>query len=296
MGLSRSQEVTPALRALIHPSPRWLFETLFDWLMAVGIIAGALSLNQWWGYLLAVWALGPVQHRIALMAHDGAHGCAAKTRWLNDLLTCVFAFWPMGIGLSGYRRFHLLHHRTVGTPADPELIHKNAVSDWNVPTTPKRLALLTLRDLFGLSAYHMFWFLKLTRPASVLDALGPIVTSGLAWYLIISNQAYDVAMIWFGALLSSFWCSFRWRIFFEHVGTDTEAPTHRFQGNRFLKLLFLPHHADYHWEHHRWPTIPCWNLPKARVLASGPEVQTASQVMNGLFVPKDKKAVLKKAA
>jgi hypothetical protein len=54
----------------------------------------------------------------------------------------------------------------------------------------------------------------------------------------------------------------------EHQGTDS---THRLRANWLERFLFFPHNTFCHFEHHHWPTVPSWNLPKARERYTGPE-------------------------
>ena len=143
-----------------------------------------------------------------------------------------------------------------------ELTHKNRVTDWHVPTSKRRLAFLTLTDLVGLNIKHIFFLIHLIKPASLWDVLGPFMMIGSAWAFVIKYGAYWVPMMWYGALITTFWCSFRWRILSEHVGEAYDQSTHRVIGSRLQKALFLVHNTDHHWEHHLWPTIPFWNLPK----------------------------------
>jgi Fatty acid desaturase len=76
----------------------------------------------------------------------------------GDLLANTLCEWPLMSNLSGYRAFHFEHHRKVGTPDDPELIHKNnewrilnipVLGQWPVPIRPWKFALFIAGDFFG---------------------------------------------------------------------------------------------------------------------------------------------------
>jgi fatty acid desaturase len=78
------------------------------------------------------------------------------------------------------------------------------------------------------------------------------------------------------ALGTSFGAVFRLRVWTEHVGT---ADVHRISARLFYQLIFLPHNTWCHFEHHRFPSVPFWNLPKARAL----ETETHIDTLEALF-------------
>jgi fatty acid desaturase len=83
--------------------------------------------------------------------------------------------------------------------------------------------------------------------------------------------------LWFIASATSFWASFRMRMWAEHQGT---SGTHRYRTKLWQKLLFLPHNIDYHYEHHLHAGIPLWILPKARSLTDGPPIMPLEELFD----------------
>ena len=53
-------------------------------------------------------------------------------------------------------------------------------------------------------------------------------------------------------------------VWHEHVGTDK---THMIKATWWQRLLFLPHYAEYHHEHHEKPNVP---YNKLKDIATGP--------------------------
>ena len=43
-------------------------------------------------------------------------------------------------------------------------------------------------------------------------------------------------------------------------------------------MLFAPHNVWYHYEHHRWASIPFYNLPAARKLDTSVPVMTLTEL------------------
>jgi fatty acid desaturase len=288
------------LRSLAAPSTRlWLSYVLGDWLvigLSIAAIGQLWRYGAWWSYALllpALVALGSGQHALSLMAHDGAHRMASTHRGLNDWLTQLCAFWPLGIDLGAYRRFHFTHHRTVGTPEDPELKHRlhrwPVLRQWWLPVDGWQ-PLLVLGDLCGGAVPHSlyavfvliagyndwqgFWWPKLYQ----IMLIAAFWYGGYAW----------VPGVWFLGLITTFWLVFRLRIWTEHVvEMGAGEPTQRIAGNWWQRWLFLPHHTDCHWEHHyTWDRlrlqVPSWNLPQARAMLEGPPVLTLGQLLDQL--------------
>jgi fatty acid desaturase len=77
------------------------------------------------------------------------------------------------------------------------------------------------------------------------------------------NGQLWLAAMWWAADCTSYWAVFRFRIWTEHHGTDDTNRTHF---NWLERFQFAPNGIGYHYEHHLWPSIPGWNLPKARSL------------------------------
>jgi hypothetical protein len=48
-------------------------------------------------------------------------------------------------------------------------------------------------------------------------------------------------------------------------------------------LWLLPHNTWHHYEHHHFPQVPCWNLPRLRALIGDtPEIVPLSAVVRAL--------------
>lgn len=261
----------------------WLRDAFVDW----AVIAAAMLLAGWWdhaaGYVLAVLVVGTRQHALSILGHDGAHGAVCRNRRVNDLLACVVCFWPIGVSMGGFRRFHFGHHRDVGTPDDPELLHRNAsAAEWEVPVTRWRMARYLATDLLGFGIVDVLRIMYLTRPSSLSDALGPVLAGALVIGVTVLCGVPYVAVVWYAALVTSYWAVFRIRILHEHVGAEE---THRLDLPRWLGWLIAPHNVWYHWEHHRWPAVPYANLPQARELDRSIPVVPLAGHWRSLIVP-----------
>ncbi len=60
--------------------------------------------------MLAVFHLGILQHRIALMGHEASHGLLLPSRDWNDRVANLLMFYPLFSDIRLYRKRHLGHH------------------------------------------------------------------------------------------------------------------------------------------------------------------------------------------
>src|SRR5712692_4137354 len=107
---------TPTLRALGRRSLfPWLADAAMDWL----VIAAALGMIHLWPHfytaLAGILIIGNRQHALTILGHDGTHYTLSRSAALNDFLTNLICFWPLGLTVSGYRALHYAHHKNTGT-------------------------------------------------------------------------------------------------------------------------------------------------------------------------------------
>jgi fatty acid desaturase len=279
----RPQIDKDTLRGLMQPSLfQWGVRTAADWLLIIVPMVVAGITKQWWAYALAVLCAGVGQHRLALMAHEGSHRQATRNKFWNDLLVGFFTLWPFANPVGGYRRFHFNHHRYLNTEGDPELKHKQKSSPvWDLPSGPRKILRVFLEDV---SLFHVKELVHLSQNArpgtSKIDRLLPI-----GWYLSAASIIWYTGQwwilgVWVFATAAVFWPIFRLRIWTEHVGTHD---VHRLHAPWYLRFWLLPHNTWYHYEHHHFPQVPCWNLPKVRALIGPvPEILPLFQVIGSL--------------
>jgi fatty acid desaturase len=243
---------------------RWLGRAAIDWAIVIADLWAVRRWNHPIGYFLGMIVLATRQHAISILGHDGAHFAISKKRAINDTLASLVAMWPLGSGLDGYRKFHFLHHAVTGTDKDPELIHKRwAAPEWALPMTRGRMARYLAKDVLGLAIVDIYRVIRIVKPASLRDKLGPAIWWGCALLIMWRAGGLWIAAVWFGTMVSSFWAIFRLRMWTEHTGT---SGTHRTSSRWWERAIFVPHNTWCHYEHHRWPSIPCWNLPRLRPL------------------------------
>jgi hypothetical protein len=159
---------------------RWLLPVLAEWGTIVLLFAAGYALNHWLAWALVVVLLGSRQHALSILGHDGAHHLPTRNRRLNDLASQWLCFWPLMVGLRGYRNFHFRHHRHV-TDLDPERLyyHHWSRSQWTLPRTRARLILTFLLDLCGAGVLEVVKTLVLMGRAGWWDWVGPLLWWGV---------------------------------------------------------------------------------------------------------------------
>ena len=93
---------------------------------AWALIFGSIALVAWWPnpltFLLAVGIIGSRQLGLAILMHDGAHGCLSADEKVNLTLSQWFCAYPIFAETRAYRRYHLQHHAHTQQDNDPDLV------------------------------------------------------------------------------------------------------------------------------------------------------------------------------
>lgn len=255
--------VDPAvIRALSRPIfARWVFAAAVDWAVIAIVFAAVRRIDHPVAYALAVFPLGSRQQALGALFHDAAHRLASRHRALNDLAGNALSAFPLGLTLDGYRRYHLAHHRTLGTEADPEITHKRTLRHWDLPARPVSVVAHFASDMVGAGVPHLLAAGGLTRPVHLRDVVGLALQWTLALFVAWRCHALWVPVLWVASIVTVFWSGVRLRIWTEHLGT---RDTHRIAVPWWFAHFLFPHRIGHHWEHHHWPSVPFWNLGRLR--------------------------------
>jgi fatty acid desaturase len=132
---------------------------------AWALIIAAIALVACWPnpvtYIVAVAIIGSRQLGLAILMHDGAHGCLSADEKTNLTLSQWFCAYPLFAETRSYRRYHLQHHARTQQEDDPDLVLSAPF-----PITKLSYRRKFIRDLTGQTGYQQ-------RKAQLLNALGP---------------------------------------------------------------------------------------------------------------------------
>jgi len=278
---------TPQEWAPLAARSRWMGLWLIAHAWIVIFAAGALfaEFPNPLTYVLAVMIIGGRQLGLAILMHDGAHGCLHPDQKVNDWVGHWLAGAPTNAELQRYRDYHLQHHKYAQQAEDPDLGLSAPF-----PITRKSLWRKVVRDLTGQTFYKQ-------RIAPSIDAFASGRRKGVpfgktARGVLAFWKPFLVfhAFLWGGLTLIGYWWTWpllwlvpmatwyplitRLRNIAEHacVGKDEPDPLRHARTTRagpIARLLLAPYYVNYHCEHHMFMHVPCWNLPRVhRLLAA----------------------------
>lgn len=254
----------------------WLFWIVWNWSIIAAAFVIAFNLGSLIGWGVAILVIGTRQHALALLGHDGVHYLGLPNRLLNDSVATLACFYPLGGSMNAYRGFHLKHHLHLNTPDDAEQeLRRKMAPALDLPVSGRALVRVLLLDLVGFGLGGMKAVIATLSPKKWPDRLGWLcfwlLTGLVLWMLGI----LWVLIVWFIALATANWAGFRLRIWTEHSG---RIGTHRFSASWWQRWTFLPHNTWCHYEHHRSPKVPFYNLPKLRQLEASERLMTATEL------------------
>ena len=237
--------------------------------------------------MLAVGIIGSRQLGLAILMHDGAHGCLSADEKVNLTLSQWFCAYPVFAETRAYRRYHLQHHARTQQEDDPDLVLSAPF-----PITGISYRRKFMRDITGQTGYQQ-------RKAQLLNALGPKewpLTQRAAHFWEKLGPQFVVNAVLFAGLpppacggpIRCCGCcrSLTWQMVItrirniaEHaVVPDCSDPLRntRTTHANFLERLFIaPYYVNYHLEHHLLFYVPCYNLPRVHRILSESRMRTA---------------------
>jgi fatty acid desaturase len=267
----------------------WL-ALMTDW----SLIAANFALAIWLPHP-AIWALCFVmaaRHQLALaiLMHEGSHRRLFSTvRW-NDILCQLLCAAPLFFSMYSYQKLHIKHHREPLAADDPDL---SLIGGYPIPGPS--LTRKLLRDAFGISYFKFiryFIYMARRKPATQEGSerskrslsqehggrklpLGAVITmmigvnSLLFTALWLSGHAWLYLGLWLLPMMTGLQVLLRIRGIAEHAGYQP-GPDQRLNArtvvNPWQAFFLAPHNVNYHIEHHLYPAIPFFNLPKVHKL------------------------------
>jgi len=286
---------------LIEVRTRFTWKSIALIVHAWALITGSIALVAVWPnpltFILALAIIGSRQLGLAILMHDGAHGCLSSSERLNMALSQWLCAYPIFAETESYRRYHLQHHARTQQEDDPDLILSAPF-----PITRPSYRRKFWRDISGQTGYAQrkaqflnalgepSWPLK-RRTAHFWSKLGPQMVFNLLFFagLALAGVWWAYPLLWLLPLLTWMMVITRIRNIAEHaVVPDSNDPLRNTRTTRagfFERLFVAPYYVNYHLEHHLLFYVPCYNLPRVhKILSRSPHAARMEVQPNYLAV------------
>ena len=250
-----------------------VFRTLALAAANLAIWAAALTLPLW-SLAVALPLVVVVQQEMLIWVHEGAHRTLFRNRTLNDFWVSFWFASPLGVNFETYRRSHMSHHRLLASAEDGdrwtyELYIRGAAF--------KRVLLKAVFGFYGFSRafkkYATGQYDRLdpdkTYPPTVNYLLFALLWNGaFVAASVLAGRWWVYLVLWLVPLFSIAILITILRTISEHQpmdyeGRDPISPVIRTTLCSWLERRFLfPLNFNYHVEHHLFPQVPFFNLPR----------------------------------
>ncbi len=265
------------VQELSRPNPAlMLAHIVVEWLAIAAAIAVC---ERFWHpllYLVCVAYLGTRQHGLGILMHEGVHYRIANNKWWNDAIGELLCAWPVLLPMRGFRRHHFAHHRHMNTDHDPDFVRKKS-KVWDFPKRKRQLTAMLLMDAVGIN----FWALiiMLVQVSRWDRHPDPKAQRKEILFQITRLSFYVIALLvmWRAGVLKQFgmyWLVplFTWFAMVMHIRSIAEhfaVPRDHFYSHTrtvvptlFDRLFLVPKNICYHIEHHCYPSVPFFRLPR----------------------------------
>ena len=259
------------------------------------VIAAAIAVSQWASnplvYILAVIVIGGRQHAFGALMHEFAHYRFIDNKALSDWACDLFVSWPILASVDAYRRNHLAHHRYTNTDQDPDWVVKVGTRKFTFPQE-WQYAVLNLVGYLAFigSAFDMIQ--AIGRLRALDQSTRAYKLKRLAYYLAfavvftITGTWVPFLLYWVVPFMTVFFFALYVRSVAEHFAAMNYAE--ELQSTRTVlpyvweNLVFSPHGVNYHLEHHLYPSVPFYNLPRLHdALMADPDYAARAHITRG---------------
>ena len=262
-----------------------------DWAVIAATIWLSTTLSHPVAYIVALFVIGGRMHALGILIHDFAHYRFISNKKVSDLIGDLVLAWPLGTTVDGYRRNHLAHHRYTNTDQDPDWVVKFGTQEFTFPQR-WQYALANIAGYFiGTSSYRDIRLItqRLKGGPAVpraykIKRLGFYVA--VAAILTATGTWLGFLLYWVVPYFTTLLLLLYLRSVAEHFGGmeyDHELTSSRTVYPHFWERAFIaPHYVKYHLDHHLYPSVPYYNLPKLHaLLLADPEYRTTAHLTRG---------------
>jgi len=271
-----------------------------NWLQIIAAMALFFYFPNVLTFLLSVIVIGSRQFALAVLAHDGAHNLLFSNEKINDFVSQWFCAFPLFSDNRPYRPYHLAHHRFTESENDPDLslsapfpitkasFRRKVIRDLTGQTGFRRYS-IALKSIFSSEADNFAGRIK-----KISDKIGGFFISNLVIFSLITIFSHwsIYFLLWWIPAFTYYSLIVRIRNIAEHSVTpgDTNLNnTRTTKASLLTRYLLVPHHVNFHLEHHLFTNCPWYNLPKVHEMLKGEPLRDKMCIEESYF------SVLRKA-
>ena len=280
---------------------RSILAILIDWTIIILCIIVCVRISYWF-YPLAFVIIGSRFHGLEAMMHEATHYLLHPNKRINEFIG-ELSVWPLGLSLFLYRKVrHFAHHKNIGTVRDSHIVsYKKDSTRFEIPAPPRQFLKNCLT--VALKFPTEIWVGQLF----VIGRLLPQFSKNLGWswigFQLLIGLGIVIGSIMFGLKIAGIYLLFfvvplMWvavfsryvRLLTEHFGIPVNqqnfipgSETRTILVSWPVRVLFWPHNLNYHIEHHWYPSVPFYNLPKLHeILLKSPQVNQKMHITRGM--------------
>lgn len=257
-------ELLKELHHLAHPSYRLLTFVVFYTLASGAAFLLVQAIADPWCYVvcLPLYLLAAASlHGISLFTHEGVHGVLSSNPHWNRMLSILCAL-PVLQNFSAYKVLHLKHHKHLGIEGDPD--HYKNYTQWNWLV----FMMYWGRLLIGYPAYITAIPILGFRQGNAVERIWIVIEITLLGFLVtgVLLSPLPKAFLIHGWLIPMLLINTMVNIRGMSQHTLLEDESDVIRGTRTILTnpvtRFFMCNENYHLEHHLYPAVPWYNLPR----------------------------------
>lgn len=246
-----------------------LWRILYCYLI-IGISIYVCEFISFWCYPFALVALGSQFLTLGMLGHEATHGHLHKERSVNEFIGRYFCHFPVFASHSHFSMTHLIHHRELGQPKDPDfLIYQTSFSSLGSWLVSSFWETVTLK----LYANYLIYFnganfyLSGKYPFKIRTDYGRFFAFWFAIFLMCLKFKFVPHLFYYGIFPGLLWMPWIKALnSFQHLASD-HSQNFRAYNIVFRKLwiqeILFPVNINFHEVHHLNPSIPYHKLPES---------------------------------
>jgi fatty acid desaturase len=260
---------------------RGLFSVLLEWFLIVGVALLSEFYFSWFLYPVIVIFIGARYLALGLIMHEAVHQLISKNKWVNDWVAEIFCSWPILVSMRSYKIKHLAHHAWLNTDDDPDYTAKND-SNWRYPMKKLKFFKVLITQVSGLGVLETIKVMsssqmkvKKNKTPVWYNALRVVFYTGVIGAFVITDNVMIFVLYWVVPFFTWTQIANRLRRIAEHSAIEGKSPemqTRTTKHGLLGRLLLAPKNIAFHNEHHIYPGIPCYNLPKVHKILEENEI------------------------